>query len=114
MVITLYLADFRLPSIPFDSPGYLTLSNACTPGCSTTEIWWDQIHGVPPAFNNVGTGLPGECAEPPCAVNPIPSESFTFTGVVGAGASSAPEPSSILLFGSGVLGLAGVLRRKLL
>jgi hypothetical protein len=27
--------------------------------------------------------------------------------------SSVPEPSSILLIGSGILGLAGVLRRRL-
>jgi hypothetical protein len=35
-------------------------------------------------------------------------ESFTLTG-----GGTTPEPSSILLFGSGILGLAGVLRRKL-
>jgi hypothetical protein len=35
----------------------------------------------------------------------------TFTATLGA---TTPEPSSILLFGSGILGLAGVLRRKLL
>jgi hypothetical protein len=28
--------------------------------------------------------------------------------------STTPEPSSIALFGSGILGLAGVLRRKLM
>ncbi len=31
----------------------------------------------------------------------------------GAGGGTTPEPSSILLLGSGVLGLAGVIRRKL-
>ena len=36
----------------------------------------------------------------------VPSEWFTING-------STPEPSSIMLFGSGILGLAGVLRRKL-
>ena len=36
-------------------------------------------------------------------------ESFTISG----GQPTTPEPSSILLFGSGILGLAGVLRRKL-
>jgi hypothetical protein len=34
------------------------------------------------------------------------------TGEVGGGGTT-PEPSSILLFGSGVLGLAGLLRRKM-
>ena len=37
------------------------------------------------------------------------SEAFTISG----GGGTTPEPSSILLFGSGILGLAGVLRRKL-
>ena len=39
----------------------------------------------------------------------IPSEHFTLTDTSG----TTPEPSSILLFGSGILGLVGVLRRKL-
>jgi hypothetical protein len=34
------------------------------------------------------------------------STSTTTTGTV-------PEPSSVMLFGSGILGLAGMLRRKL-
>lgn len=38
--------------------------------------------------------------------DPIPSESFTING-------TTPEPSSIVLFGFGTLGIAGVLRRKL-
>ena len=31
----------------------------------------------------------------------------------GSSTGTTPEPSSIMLFGSGILGLAGVLRRKL-
>jgi PEP-CTERM motif len=38
-------------------------------------------------------------------------DSFIVVGV--SAATATPEPSSILLFGSGILGLAGVLRRKL-
>ncbi|HEY5175964.1 MAG TPA: PEP-CTERM sorting domain-containing protein [Terriglobales bacterium] len=38
----------------------------------------------------------------------IPSEAFTLTGPGG----TTPEPSSIMLFGSGILGLAGVLQRR--
>jgi PEP-CTERM motif len=45
-------------------------------------------------------------------VGTIPSESFTINGSDGGG--STPEPSSFALFGSGVLGLAGVLRRRLI
>ena len=43
-------------------------------------------------------------------IGSIPSEHFTLTG---PGGTNSPEPSSILLFGSGILGLAGVLRLKL-
>ncbi len=43
----------------------------------------------------------------------IPSESFTINGH-GETTGFVPEPSGILLLGSGVLGLAGIVRRKLL
>ena len=64
-------------------------------------IYWDENSGPSSASeNSVGT---------------IPSEAFTVLG--GSSTTSppptVPEPSSIMLFGSGILGLAGVLRRKL-
>jgi hypothetical protein len=80
---------------------WLNLQNASV---STGDpIYWDENSGPSSASeNSIGT---------------IPSESFTL---LGSGAtsttsttSSTPEPSSIMLFGSGVLGLAGLLRRKL-
>jgi PEP-CTERM motif len=76
---------------------WLTLENAC---CDDAGIFWDENSGPSSASENqVGT---------------IPSESFTILGATGSSSgSSTPEPSSIMLFGSGVLGLAGVLRRKL-
>ena len=43
-------------------------------------------------------------------VGSIPSEAFTLTGVGDIG---IPEPCSIMLFGTGMLGLGGVLRRKM-
>src|ERR1022692_4704442 len=39
---------------------------------------------------------------------------FSAGVYVSSGGGTTPEPSSILLFGSGILGLAGVLRRKLI
>jgi hypothetical protein len=44
-------------------------------------------------------------------VGTIPSEAFTINGTTTGG--TTPEPNSILLFGSGMFVLAGVLRRKL-
>jgi len=67
-------------------------------------IYWDENSGPSQASeNSVGT---------------IPSEAFTLTGGTGTSTTTTtggtvPEPSSIMLFGSGILGLAGVLRRKL-
>jgi threonine dehydrogenase-like Zn-dependent dehydrogenase len=40
----------------------------------------------------------------------ILSESFDVTGT---GTGTTPEPGSVMLFGSGVVGLLAVLRRKL-
>jgi hypothetical protein len=75
-------------------------------------VYWDENSGPSSASQNtVGT---------------IPSESFTVLGGSSTSTTSTtstttttsstgtvPEPSSIMLFGSGILGLAGVLRRKL-
>ena len=44
-------------------------------------------------------------------IGTVPSESFSIIGTGSSG--STPEPSSFLLLGSGILGLAGVARRKL-
>src|SRR5579864_6393403 len=76
---------------------WLTLQNAVV---STGDpVFWDENSGPSSASeNSVGT---------------IPSEAFTVLGSTVSTTSTTPEPSSIMLFGSGILGLAGVLRRKL-
>ncbi len=74
---------------------WLNLYNATVP--SGDPVYWDENSG------------PASASE--SAVGTIPSEAFTI-GTSGT-SGSTPEPSSIMLFGSGILGLAGVLRRKL-
>ena len=88
---------------------WLNLQNAQS--AAGNPVYWDENSGPSSASENtIGT---------------IPSESFTVLGT-GTGVtttttatttttttSTTPEPSSIMLFGSGILGLAGVLRRKL-
>ena len=102
----LYQADYSFGSLPWSGAGYVTLSNACsTSGCSVSNpIYWDENSGPSTAYENT--------------LGSIPSEAFTLTGTCGSGGPGCgppvPEPSSILLFGSGVLGLAGVLRRRLM
>lgn len=111
---SLFQADYTFDPIwlgywGFD--GYVTLQNACTTsGCSVSNpIYWDE---------NSGIGCWPPCCCPATAyentLGSIPSEAFTITGEVCWGCIyTTPEPSSILLFGSGILGLAGILRRKL-
>ena len=96
----LFQADFSFANVPWSGAGWVTLQNACTTGgCSDgiAAAFWDVNNGPSSAYQNNGVGAIG-------------SESFTLNGSTGP---TTPEPSSILLFGSGILGLAGVLRRKL-
>jgi PEP-CTERM motif len=75
---------------------WLNLQNAAVP--SGDPVYWDENSGKSSASES--------------AVGTIPSEAFTINSG-GSTSGSTPEPSSIMLFGSGILGLAGVLRRKL-
>ena len=98
----LFQADFSFANVPWSGAGWVTLQNACTTGgCSdgSAAAFWDENNGSSQAFQNNGTGAIG-------------SEAFTLDGTTGG--STTPEPSSILLLGSGILGLAGVLRRRLI
>ncbi len=77
---------------------WVTLQNASVP--SGDPVYWDENSGPSMAQENtLGT---------------IPSESFTIYGNSTTTTSgTTPEPSSIMLLGSGLLAVAGVLRRKL-
>jgi hypothetical protein len=82
---------------------WLNLDNAFVNDAD--PVYWDENSGPSSASeNSVGT---------------IPSEAFTVLGGTSTSSgvtsttSTVPEPSSIMLFGSGILGLAGLLRRKL-
>ena len=96
--------------------------NVCLESASLTGFnlnagtyWLNLENGV------VNTGDPvywdendGPSAASEGSLGTIPSESFT---ILGAGSTTGttgttPEPSSIMLFGSGILGLTGILRRK--
>ena len=71
--------------------------------------YWDENSGI-------GCHSPGCPSEATESFESIPSEAFTVLGTSSTSTStttSVPEPSSLLLFTSGVLGLAGLARRKL-
>ncbi len=96
--------SFNTGGVPLNEGTYwLNLANAVVP--SGDPVYWDENSGK----GCGGSGCPSSASE--SALGTIPSEAFT----IGAGGTSGstPEPSSIMLFGSGILGLAGVLRRKL-
>lgn len=95
-------ATFNGPNI--NGTAWLTLQNATAP--SGDPVWWTENSGI-------------GCQSPGCPSDAftnqvegtIPSEAFTLLGTPGTG--STPEPGGILLFGSGVLGLGSLLRRRL-
>jgi len=92
---------------------WLNLFNASVP--SGDPVYWDENSGR----GCSGSGCPSQAYD--SAIGTIPSEAFTIGGCglndkggcAHEAGGGAPEPGSILLFGSGVLGLTGLLRRKL-
>jgi PEP-CTERM motif-containing protein len=76
---------------------WLNLQNAAV--ANGDPVYWDENDGPSLASDN--------------AIGTIGSEAFGILGSCGTDCGPTPEPSSILLFGSGIVGLAGILRRKL-
>jgi len=90
---------------------WLNLQNAMVP--SGDPVYWDENDGKDcKGDNGMGGGCPSEADWTGCISAGVlcPPESFDINGTSGG---TTPEPSSFVLFGSGILGVAGVLRRKL-
>ena len=88
---------FSIPGTDLDAGSYwLNLQNAMTD--QGDPVFWDENDGPSQAFSS--------------SQGAIGSESFTISG--GDPGGTTPEPSSLALFGSGALALAGVLRRRFL
>ena len=73
---------------------------------SGNPVYWDENRGA----GCGGNMCPSSASE--SSVGTIPSEAFTLYSTLCCG-PPVPEPGSILLFGSGILGLVGLLRSKL-
>ena len=87
---------------------WLNLENASVP--SGDPVYWDENSGIGcTGDDGKGGGCPSEASGG--GVGTDPAEAFDINGTGGTG--TTPEPDSIVFFGSGIIGLAGVLRRKL-
>jgi hypothetical protein len=82
---------------------FLNLMNALT--AEGNPVYWDENSGI----GCHSQGCPSVAY--PDSFEPIPSEAFTILGT--SQTSAAPEPSSLILLSSAMLGAGGMLRRKL-
>ena len=94
---------FNGPTLPNGSY-WLNLQNAVD--TNGEPVYWDENSGV----GCHSPGCPSQAG--PGGEGTLPSEAFTLLGNTVGG--TTPEPGSLVLFASGVVGLAAVLRRKLM
>ena len=82
---------------------WMNLANANT--TQGNPVYWDENSGI----GCHSPGCPSEVSEN--TEGTIPPESFDVTGTYGSG-GTVPEPGSIVLFGSGIVAVATMLRRR--
>ena len=90
---------------------WLNLLNGVTK--EGNPLYWDENSGVGcKGDDGMGGGCPSQACDGTCLGNEsgIPPESFD---ILGTGSGQTPEPSSLVLFGTGILGVVGLVRRKL-
>jgi hypothetical protein len=70
---------------------------------------------IPLVFTQQGTCNASDCVSfTPYAGDPSGGQNPNVTGyLVASSSASVPEPGSLVLFGSGIIGLAGAVRRKI-
>lgn len=92
------------PTLP-NGTYWVTLRHGTVP--SGGYLGWDQNAG----YDCHSAGCPSQAFE--TFEGTIPSEAFTIMGTSGGSKPSTPKTTSLLLFGSGFVGVLGMVRRKL-
>lgn len=90
------------PTIFNNGSYWMTLQNAID--SAGNPVYWDENSGV----GCHSPGCPSSAGE---NFESIPSEAFSMLGT--SSTTSVPEPSSLMLFASGALGVWALVRRKL-
>jgi len=96
------------PSLLPSGVSWVTLQNGVT--SLGDPVYWDENSGV----GCHSPGCPSQALNDSLPGGTLPSEAFTILGDSTSTTGTAPEPGSLMLFGSGVLGLAAAVRRKLM
>jgi len=81
------------------------LDTTLTPSTPITGLFDVEVQGIPGPPKCTGPG-----GTPPCTYLPV---SYTLTYKVQDIPATTPEPSSLMLLGTGLLGLTGLLKRQL-